>query len=154
MGIIVYEERTKLLEELKYWSNSLGELHHRGEYDVDESGLPEELQRAYRTLWTAGSGSLCYLAEYRGRYGVALISEFSGEYADSHSLTMDKLFCKLKEKANVFKKMETFRDATVILGRCSGFDDCHEFIVFFPADTEQEVFIRAADFIYENVYRL
>ena len=154
MEIIVYEEREKMLEDLKYWSNSLGELHHRGEYDIEESGLPEELRRAYRTLWTADSGFLCYLAEYMGMYGIALINEFSGEYADSHFFTMDELFCKLKKKAEELWNVKSFQSVAAILGRCSGFDDCHEFIIFFPADTEQEMFNRAADFMYENVYRL
>ena len=154
MEIIVYEERQKLLEDLKFWSNALGELHHRGEYDIKESGLPEELQRAYRTLWTAGSGSLCYLAEYRKRYGIALINEFTEEYAGQHFFTMDELFCKLKAKAESFQRMEAFHGATGILGRLSGFEDCHEFIIFFPADMEQKVFNRAADLLYENVYEL
>lgn len=154
MEIIVYEERQKLLEDLKYWSNALGELHHRGEFDIKESGLPEELQHAYRKLWTAGSGSLCYLAEYKGRYGIVLINEFSEEYADNHFLTMDGLFCKLKEKAEAFQRMETFQCTTAILGRLSGFEDCHEFIIFFPADTGREEFDRAAELLCVDVYRL
>ena len=154
MEIIVYEERQKLLEDLKYWSNALGELHHRGEFDIEESGLPEELRHAYRTLWTAGSGSLCYLAEYREKYGIVLINEFSEESAGRHFFTMDELFCKLKKKAEELQNVKAFQSATAILGRCSGFDDCHEFIIFFPADTEQEVFDRAADLLCENVYEL
>ena len=43
-----YEIREKLI----YWSNSCGDLHHNGEYDIeDESGLPKELQRVLNDLW-------------------------------------------------------------------------------------------------------
>lgn len=152
MEIIEYNDTGKLLEDLKYWSNALGELHHHGEYGIKEHELPEELQRAYRTLWTAGIGSLCYLVEYKGKYGIALINEFDDMTAEYNSATMDDLFLKMKAKADSFKGMEELQNMTILLGEHSGFFGCHEFITIFPADMEKEAFDKVADLLEQNVY--
>ena len=46
-----FDSELELSKRLKYWSNACGELHHHGEYDLDNvSELPIELQRAYNEL--------------------------------------------------------------------------------------------------------
>ncbi|MDE6625599.1 MAG: hypothetical protein K2K56_04430 [Lachnospiraceae bacterium] len=154
MKIIEYENTKKLLDDLKYWCNSLGELHHHGEYDIKEDDLPEELKKAYNTLWTDGSGSLCYLVEYKGNYGIALINEFDMEFARDNAITMEEMLKKMKIKASLFGKLEAFQDTIILLGEYSGFDDCHEFITILPVDVEKERFNTVADLLYKHVYKI
>ena len=64
-----FDSDLELNRHLKYWSNACGELHHHGEYALDDvSELPEELQRAYNELWKEGNGCYEYLVEYDGKY--------------------------------------------------------------------------------------
>lgn len=63
--------------DLKYWSNAIGELHKWGMYDVTEENLPGQLRDLYRNVWEEmPHGLLCYLSEYQGKYGIALIAEY------------------------------------------------------------------------------
>lgn len=49
-----FNDEVELSRHLTYCSNACGDLHHNGEYDIDDiSELPEELQRAYDELSTA-----------------------------------------------------------------------------------------------------
>lgn len=156
MEIVEYEDMKEFSRDLKFWCNSLGELHHHEEYDIEESELPKELQRAYNVLWTDGSGSLCYLVEYKENYGVALINEFDEEFAKNNNLTMEGLFVEMKSKADSFRNMEEFKNATVllVLGKYSGVDECHEFITILLADTDKKMFDKVADLLYEQVYEI
>ena len=67
-----FNDKEELSAHLKYWSNACGELHHYGEYD---------------------------LAEYDGKYYIALVSEFDKTFADDEKLSMDKLYEIGKENA-------------------------------------------------------
>lgn len=154
MEIIEYKDTKKLLNDLKYWSNCVGELHYHGEYDIEESELPEELQKVYNTLWTEDSGSLCYLIEYKENYGIALINEFDEEFAKNNAVTMDDLFIKMHIKANSFKEMEEYQNTVILLGKYSGCDECHEFITILPVDIERELFYKVAGILYEHVYQI
>lgn len=149
-----FDNEFELNKRLKYWSNACGELHHHGEYDIEESELPEELQKVYNTLWTEDSGSLCYLIEYKGNYGIALINEFDEEFAKNNAVTMDDLFIKMHIKANSFKEMEEYQNTVILLGKYSGCDECHEFITILPVDIEKELFYKVADILYKHVYQI
>ena len=91
-----FDNELELNKHLKYWSNACGELHHHGEYDLDNIlELPEELQRAYNELWKEGNGCLEYLVEYDGKYYIALVSEFDDTFADDSNISMEELACFL-----------------------------------------------------------
>lgn len=141
-------------EDLKYWSNGCGELHHYGEYDIEESDLPKELSRAYKDLWTDGGGSLCYLVEYKDSYGIALINEFDNYFAEDMGISMDSLYEKMIQKANALTNNDLFKEAQIVCSEYAGFNECHELIVILPTNTEKETFNRIMDYIYKTVYDL
>lgn len=88
-----FNNSMELNNHLKYWSNSCGDLHYHGEYDLkDISELPKQLQRAYKELWKEGCGCFEYLVEYDEKYYIALISEFDDDFASNNNLSMDELF--------------------------------------------------------------
>ncbi len=153
--IIVYESEDikQYGEDLKYWCNACGDLHHHGEYDIEEKDLPKELLRAYSVLWTEGNGSLCYLVEYKGEYKIALINEFDKDYAKDTCSTMAKLFDHMKSKAVDFSEMEEFKTAQIVITEEAGFLECHEFVVLLPCDTSKDLFDKIAAILYENMYK-
>lgn len=156
MSIIKYraENVNQYFNDLKYWCNACGELHHYGDYDIQESDLPEELQRAYHDLWEEGSGSLCYLVEYKGEYMVALINEFCEEDAKDFHCTMKQLFRRMESKALMFLNKKVFETAQIIIAEESpGRLNCHDFVVLLPWNSEKAVFNEIADVLYKNVYK-
>lgn len=154
MKIVEYKlenEKKEFLNDLKYWSNGCGELHHHGEYDIKEEELPNELKRAYEELWTDGTGSYCYLVEYKGKFGIALSNEFNETYAEDICLTMDDLYVYMKKKAEEFCAMDAFKDATILLGDYT-VPDGHEFITILPWDVKKHVFQTVSEVLFKNVY--
>jgi len=158
MDIIEYknnkEEMESFKNDLKYWSNCCAELHHYGQYDIEESDLPKELLRAYQELWTDGHCSRCYLVEYKGAYGIALINEFDNDFASDSDLTMDELYIKMRYNAEKLHNISLFDNAQIVIAEYSGCDECHELIVILPADLNVEIFDQVADSVDEIVYKL
>ena len=146
------EQERQYHDELKYWSNCCGDLHRHGGPSIKESELPEELLRAYNELWTEGAGSLCYLVEYKGVYGIALINEFDDTYASDINSSMDELYERMKAKADQFSEMEKFKTAQILIAEELGFLDCHEFVVILPCDTEKELFDSITNTLLHEVY--
>ena len=140
---------------LRYWSNSMGELHHYGEYDITEQELPEPLQRVYREFVIFEQyGSRCYLCETEKGYGIALVNEYDASYADDCKLSMDSMFlCAAVEAAALCVRPE-FQNAEIYLGECCGMEGCHELCVIFPASIEQKEFYAAADVLETSVYEV
>lgn len=56
-------------EKIKYWSNSMGELHRYGNEDINEEELPEILRKAYDDVFSLGSHKT-YLVETSDGYGM------------------------------------------------------------------------------------
>ena len=138
--------------EIQFWSNGIGELHHRG-VSISEEELPPELQRAYEDLWTDRYSGLCYLVETTQGYGVALLYEYDDCYADDCSLTMDQLFQFVLEDGEVISQRAEFQHNDIYIGEFSGFCECHELIVVFPAATPVNEFSMAAALLDELVYQ-
>jgi len=90
MGIILdYNEEVG--KDLYYWSNSCGELHYHGERDLEPRELPEELAGLYMNFWKDTYRAYCYLAEYKGTYGLTLECLYSNDYSDSFDADYDAL---------------------------------------------------------------
>lgn len=66
----------KYTSDLKYWSNSCGDLHHFGEYDIEEKDLPKELRPAYRMFEENPNGLNLYLANFKDTNGMLLVAEY------------------------------------------------------------------------------
>lgn len=156
MSIIEYRsndmDMNEFKEDLKYWSNCCGDLHHHGEYDIEEFDLPQELQRAYAELWTEGGGSLCYLVEYKRAYGVALINEFDDCIAEDNGVSMDFLYEKMQQKASSLILHNLFKGAQIICSEYAGFNECHELIVILPTNIERDTFNGIMNYLDKTVY--
>lgn len=164
MEISIYRHGDKeYAEDLKYWSNAAGELHRYGQESIKERDLPHELIRAYHELWREGiGGSYCYLAEYMGEYGIAIINEFGEDYCELSDCTMGGAFQHMKEKAMEYSKLtlrksinpkfSLFDDVKIILGENSGIFEGHEFVTFVPWNILEDDFKRIADILFKTVY--
>lgn len=130
--------RKKFNKKFFYWSNACGDLHFHGKRDITENELCPELLYAYKILWSEELGYLCYLAEYKGKYGIALICEYDSEFADSFGISMDRLFLIIALSVTMFPQKERFEKVKVILGEYTGEDGCHELICFLPWNSSNE----------------
>lgn len=146
----VFESEKELNKHLKYWSNACGELHHQGEYDLTNIS---ELQRAYENLWEEGNGCLEYLVEYDGKYYIALISEFDNTFANDNGLSMDKLYERVKFNALKLYEEELFLDTFLIIGKETGFNECHEICFLVPATESKNVYDEIEEEIYLNIWK-
>ena len=135
---------------INYWCNACGDLHHHGEYDITEDELPDALKRAYNEIWGEDYGSLCYLVDTDEGYGIALINEYDRVTAEDSGVSMEALFGYAVTDAMEVRASTLFDKATVYVTEFSGFDECHELIVVFPADIDKETFQKAADALYEQ----
>jgi len=136
--------------DLKYWSSACGELHQWGIKDITEDELPDELKKIYHEWWEENKdGNYCYLAEYRGIYGIALVNEYhelyegkpyeyNYELAEKVAKYMDALYGNESEYADLDTKVE------VLLAKAIGFpcdeDMATEVVVFVPAGVEKSYF--------------
>lgn len=141
---------------IKYWSNSIGELHYHGKFDITEDQLPFALKTIYQdpdfTLFEH-YGSRVHLAETEKGYGIALINEYDEDFAEECDLSMDFLFeTALKDMDNI-KNYPLFKNADIYLGEYTGVDDCHELAVVFPTDISYEEFNKAATILDTLVYK-
>lgn len=98
---MLYEFKNELGGNFVYWSNSCGDLHHNGEYDIEKvENLPKELQRAFNELWCEGIyGVSCYLVEFNGKYGIAFEAGYDKDYANDSNMTYENLIQIAREKA-------------------------------------------------------
>ena len=150
-----FDSELELNRHLKYWSNACGELHHHGEYDItDIAELPEELQRAYNELWKEGNGCYEYLVEYDGKYYIALVSEFDDTFADDSNLSMEELYEVAKKNALKLYNDKLFENTTLVIGKETGCNECHEIIFLVPAMESENVYDEIEETIYLNVWNI
>ena len=141
---------THVSTAINYWCNACGDLHHHGEYDITEAELPDPLKRAYNELWGEDYGSLCYLVDTEEGYGIALINEYDRVTAEDCGVSMEALFGYAVADAMEVRASDLFDKTTVYVTEFSGFDECHELIVVFPADIDKDTFQKAADALYNE----
>lgn len=144
-----------LNRHLKYWSNACGELHHHGEYDIqDVAELPKELQRAYYELWEEGNGCYEYLTEYDGKYYIALVSEFNDRFANYRNLSMEKSYEVAKKNALKLYNSKLFKNTILVIGKETGCEECHEIIFLVPATESKNVYDEIENTIYLNIWNI
>lgn len=162
----IYTSKEEYFKDLKYWSNCTGDLFNpygnpaEGEDAewIELENLPRELSRAYEELWSEGTGSYCYLCEYKGAYGIALVNEYH-ELTDEGNAGERNNFTRA---VSVMKGIEdlAFRHeciSDVFIGKQIGFEDnpgdpATELVVFLAADTSCGEFKDIAEYLYEHVY--
>lgn len=136
------EEGKRYFSDLRYWSNACGELHECGTCDIEEKDLPEALKGIYRDWWEEGKdGHNCYLAEYKGRYGIALINEYH-EVLDGEPCSCN--YEEASKDAELLDKEFSDKGIVILLAKELGFphgDDCaSEVVVFVPATVDKGIF--------------
>lgn len=147
------QDRAAYEESIKYWSNSVGELHHHGKQDITEEQLPSELKRAYNELWSDEYGCYCYLVETPKGYGIALINEYDKWFSDDCGLSDEELFKSAIKDALIIADDSAFSKADIYLGESMGIDRCHELAIIFPADISKEEFDLATARLETLVYQ-
>ncbi len=155
-NITIYteEQEKEYINDFKYWSNACGELHYHGERDITEGELPEDLKRAYNKLFMENKEGLnCYLAEYKGVNGIALIAEYYRKNPEStHTNDDDNPELGLK----VAEKLSKECSGTVWVAYDLGFpwvnNRATEVVLFFPADIDEETWRKEAKFFGDIAY--
>lgn len=160
MGVRIFRNDDESVKEydrvLKFWSNSIGELHcpHvKGLPDITEDELPEELKRIFRDLYDEpGGASLRYMVETENGYGLALLNEYDGVTGESSGIPFGPLFETVIADGESVSNGQLFENCEIFVGERSGFYGCHELIVVVPWNTPVAAFVEIArrldDFVY------
>ena len=145
----IYDNEKELRKDLRYWCSACGDLYNpHTDKNILTKELPEELQRLYEDYFTEGAGSYCYLVEYKGKYGIALINEY---FEDEES-------GGFRQAVRAGTRFETLNipSSIVLVGDRTGFPDggerATELIAFFEADITKADFDKAAKFLLDNAY--
>lgn len=148
-----YDNKEELYNHFSYWSTATGDFFHNGNY-CEEKDVPEPLLKAYNELYKEGNGCHEYLAEYDGKYYIALVSEFDSEYAEDSDMSMDELFEIGKDNALNLYSSELFANTMLVIGKGTGVDGCHEFMFLVPVETKETVYDEIEKNIYEKIYQI
>jgi len=154
---MLYDFKNQLGGNFVYWSNSSGDLHHNGEYDIsDIKELPEELQRAYKELWSDTYGVSCYLVEFNGKCGIAFEAIYDECYAEDSNIDYQKLIEIAKAKAREYQNR--YSEYDIIFGEnttqwSDGSTESSIFIVM-PCDIEKEKFEEVGNYFGTSCYSI
>lgn len=150
-----FDEGKKYGYDLRYWSNACGELHQWGTRDIKFEELPEQLQDIYEDRWEEGKdGNYCYLVEYKGEYGIALVNEYWEHY--DGKISEDNYEQAVKAAKAIDSKYGNI--ARVIVAQEQGFpeadESASEMTVFVPAMVDKDVFNEISKYIAEVAYKV
>ena len=139
------EERWDLI---KYWSNSLGELHYHGSKRIGESELPPELMTAYTNAY--GESSLRnYLVETPDGYGISCEMTFDKCYAKDNGVHHHEVFETIVKTIMSGARNEALNGCTIYLFEDTAVSNEHEIIFVFPADITSAALIEADIFMQQ-----
>lgn len=128
-----FDEGKRYGDDLRYWCNACGELHHWGQYNITEEDLPGRLRDMYNEIWEESPyGNYCYLVEYKGEYGIALINEYY-EYEEKGVKSANNY----EQAEKVAQEMSMYSFHPVLLAKEQGFPKDDE------AATEVVIFLRS-----------
>lgn len=154
---MLYEFKNQLDEDLVFWSNNSGDLHHNGEYDISHvKDLPKELQRAYNELWSDCYGANCYLVEFKGKYGIAFEAIYDKWYADDSGISYPELLKIAKNKARNYEKRYSEYDIIWGENTTQWSDGSIEssILLIMPWDIQKEKFEEVGKYFGANCYSI
>ena len=130
-----------------YWSNSCGDLHYGGFYDVNKDDLPQPLQTIYDEWFIENEfGFHNYLFEKNSRYGMAIEAEYYKDDRKVNNLSVseyDMFVTKMEHLIKYCLKSVKNFPVEVELERDTGDDDVVSIIrVFVPYDAGKKVYKR------------
>ncbi len=153
----IYTNGKEISGDLKYWCNSCGDTFdpHKSLW-ISEDKLPTALRDAYTQLWQENpGGSYCYLVEYRGQYGIALVNEYyeideDGVHPDINNYDRAVVVGKMLEKRY---PQHTVFLVTNKLTSPREIDRMAELFVFLDTTkVSKEEFDELANFLWHNAY--
>jgi hypothetical protein len=129
------------IDKYHYWSNSCGETHHWGEYDITPDELPKELKRVFDELHNENDFGLnCYLTEYDSEYGISLEAVYDKFYANSIHVSYEKLLQTAMIKADLLAAK--FPQYKILFGKdtqkwSDGYQES-QLVIFMPWNISKE----------------
>jgi hypothetical protein len=138
-----------------YWSNSCGETHHWGEYDIEPEELPKELKRVLDDLFVENKFGLnVYLTEFGGEYGISIEANYNEEDADNIYVPYDDLLKTVMVKADLIATK--FPQYKILFGKdvIDWSDSSKDSImtVFMPWDISEQDFDATGEIVGRIAY--
>ena len=133
-------------EKIKYWSNSMGELHRYGNEDINEEELPEILRKAYDDVFSLGSHKT-YLVETSDVYGISNEVDVSVRYGRCTGMTSEDVFNSMVSNVLKLARSPELNGCKIYLFEEINCD--HEAIFVFPADIDAESMKAAANILWQ-----
>jgi hypothetical protein len=135
-------------ELVKYWSNSLGELHHHGERRIHEDELPTALMAAYTNAY-GRSGLRNYLVETPDGYGISCEMTFDKCYAKDNGVHHHEVFETIVSTIMTGARNEALNGCVIYLFEDTESSHEHEICFVFPADIDAESLVEADIFMQQ-----
>ncbi|OUO79564.1 hypothetical protein B5F53_06305 [Blautia sp. An249] len=114
--------------KLIYLTNALGE-------ETGHGLIPERIQEWYEELGCT-AGALLYLVQLDEQYGILAIYEFDEWFRLNLKLSRHRFWKRIREKAKDLCGNEHIENEDVILGKHTGFEECHEIALWFGYPTD------------------
>ena len=135
--------RKELNEGIKYWCDIFG---------FREPDMPKPVKEAMDELWEENAGnSYCMMAEFEGKYYVALKYEYDRCFAHNLGINMDQLYDEALLKGCWLEENKNFRTCVFLLSKGETY---HELIVLVPIDTPKYNFCVIAQICEDEVYNI
>lgn len=128
----VYTDIGKAYKEKRivYLTNSLGEETGYGEIPPDVGAWYENLD--------CNSPILLYLARYNGNFGVLGVYEYDECFRNDKEYTENMYWKTVQRTANKLATEGELKRTEVLLGKHTGFEDCHEIALWFPYPLDKQ----------------
>lgn len=141
-AVVIYEDEKKYDDELKYWSDCLGNLYDLEGHPIDITDLPPELRKMSETYFEENKdGHYVYLAQYKGVNGIILCNEYYETEDGEPTPNNPARAVKVAELLAL-----TYPKCKVMVAKGIGFnvfsDDGYttELVVFVPHDVDKTSF--------------
>ncbi len=165
----IYEDLEEYWKGLVFWSNACGDLFNPNEIvggesrPITDAELPEEFKSFNYEDYYLVDGMYSYLAQYNGKYGIALVNEYH-EYSSEGT---EKDPNNYERAVKLAKDIESkFPQHSVLIGKQMGFpndlpdgtkDDATELVVFVDTDwlrdeKNEDAYFELVDYLDKNAY--
>ena len=83
-----------------------------------------------------------------------MVSEFDKDYASDSNVSMEELYEVAKKNALKLYQKDLFKDTILVIGKETGFNECHEAIFLVPAMETEKIYDEIEDTIYQNIWNI
>ena len=130
--------------DLKYLSDACGWIYDDNGNIVETDDLPSDIQRVLSDLWEESKdGNYCYVANYKGKNGIALVNEYY-ENEDGKPCLDNYEQAKKVSTHMIWEMIYDIPDCAILLAKEVGFivdgEKATELAIFAPADISKNIF--------------